>query len=171
MLGKYFDLTRKSNAPLRPTDDEPLPSMFRGEQQRDDPILYARAGSSKGKASTLLLIVLGSFLATVGVLVSFSIFSSEKSAIETADAPAFPHTITTDASYSSGAADAVEAPQARTPAPTQPALAEGAPWSGTMEAYKTLLAKQDSSKASAPKQTTNDPVLGPYEAWLKAKSQ
>jgi hypothetical protein len=173
MLSNYFDLTQKSSAPPTRGGDEPLPSTFGGKQKGDDAIPSARSGSSKQKASKLLLIVIGSFvfIATGGVLLSSLIFSSDKSAVEPAHAPAFPQAIETKASSSRATSGAVKILQAPPVAPTERLEAEGEPWPETMETYKKLLSKQDASNASAPKQTANDHVLGQYEAWLKAKPQ
>jgi hypothetical protein len=159
MLTNFFDLKQKSSTLLSSGDDEPLPSMFGRKQDGDG------ANSSKGRSSKFLLVVIGSFLilATGGLLLSFLVFSSDKSAIEPAGA--------LEASSSPAGSDAVEAPQTPPVAPTQQLDAEGEPWSDAMETYKKLLAKQDASNASTPKHTTNDPVLGQYEGWLKAKPQ
>jgi hypothetical protein len=167
MLSSYFDLAQKSSSRLSPAGDEPVPSMFREAVA----IPHGRRGSSNGKASKLLLAVIGSFLffATGGAILSFLIFSSDKEVVASAARPAFPRTAGAEASLSSAAPDAVEAPQSQPAAPTQQTQVEGKPWSETMEAYKKLLAQQDSSDASASRQNPDDPVLEQYESWLKAK--
>jgi hypothetical protein len=138
MLSNYFDLAQENISPIRSGDDEPIPSMFRVKQNSYREHFPKRPGSSKGIASTVLLIVIGSFLflATGGAVLSFLVFSSDKSVVEPASAPEYPQRITTEASSSPAGSGVVEAPQALPVAPTQQLENEGEPWSDAMQTYK-----------------------------------
>jgi hypothetical protein len=178
MLSDYFDAANRSSIldHLSPTTDEPLPSMFRRDLNGVDAFPHPRQRSSNAKS---LLIVVGTFLtliAAAGVLVLRSAsdkeaFSLDNEAVERSAAPVSLQPVVTEASISSPTPAAFELPHAELAAPTQPATAEGEPWSGTMEAYKRLLAQRDASNASSSKRTADDRTLGQFETWMKAKPQ
>jgi hypothetical protein len=172
MHSDYLDPANRTSAldPLSPAAERLL-SVFAENMNGIGTIPHAPRGSSNAKA---LLFVVGIFLfLTAGAWVIVLALLSDRQPAESAITPIYPRGVTNEASFSSAApASAASDGDEVLPAePTRQAMAEGKPWSSTMEAYKALLGKQGGSNASAPPQMANDHVLGQYEAWLKAKPQ